>query len=575
MKKYINRNFFWTDLFVAQLLTLGVKHVCISPGSRNTPLTIAFAENKSFKKYVHVDERSSGFFALGLAKKLKRPVALVTTSGTAVAELYPAIIEAYIQRIPLIICTADRPAYLRETGANQTINQDNIYANHIRFYSDFGLPNINRDNLKAFCKKISEGVLIGGETNPGPIHYNFPFRKPLEPNTFTDDIFYKLSDFIIVPSLVNKKNKKNKDVEQLINLVKSSKKPLIHCGWGNFNSVFYRGLVNFSSKAKIPIIADGTSEIRFYKGNNKIIITNHSAFISQLREEPDLIIQFGNAPTSQRMLKYLEKTKAQRILINKYGDIKDPYRKKGKLIGMDPNDLLNKLSDLFESSSEKNIWSNYIIDTDNKCELQKGITIGKSKFGYEPRIVNEILNIVPSNSNLFISNSLPIRDFDLFASKRKKNFSIFCNRGASGIDGIISTASGIASESKLPTFLIIGDLAFYHNISALSTLDELDIPLKIILINNNGGGIFKMLPVAEDNYHFEKYFKTPHSTDFSKVVKAFNGNYFNPKSWKGFQNNLNTVIVNNNYSVIEVKTYTEKSLELRKTYLSNISSLLK
>jgi 2-succinyl-5-enolpyruvyl-6-hydroxy-3-cyclohexene-1-carboxylate synthase len=573
MKKYINRNFFWADLFVAQLLTLGVKHVCISPGSRNTPLTIAFAENKSIKKYVHIDERSSGFFALGLAKKLKRPVALVTTSGTAVAELYPAIIEAYIQRIPLIICSADRPAYLRETGANQTINQDNIFSNHIRFYSDFGLPSISKNKLNAFCKKISKGMLIACETNPGPVHYNFPFRKPLEPYTFTDDIFYKLSDFIVVPSLVNKRSKKNKEVEELISLVKSSKKPLIHCSWDNYNSVFYKELVKFSSKAKIPIMADGTSDIRFYKGNNKIILTNQSAFISHLRKDPDLIIQFGNAPTSQRMLKYIEKTKAKRLLINKYGDIKDPSSKKGKLIEMDPIDLLNNLNKLKESSAEKKTWSNYIIDTDNKCELQKAMTIGKSKFGCEPRIVNEILNIVPDNSNFFISNSLPIRDFDLFASKRKKSLSIFCNRGASGIDGIISTASGIASESKSPTFLIVGDLAFYHNISALSTLDELNIPLKIILINNNGGGIFKMLPVAEDNYHFEKYFKTPHSIDFSQVVKAFNGNYYNPKSWKGFQSNLSTIIINENYSVIEVKTDTEKSLELRKTYLSIISSL--
>ena len=140
MKKYINRNYFWASLFVEQITQMGVRHVCISPGSRNTSLTFAFASNKKLKKYIHIDERSSGFFALGIAKRTNQPVAIVTTSGTAVAELYPAIIEAYQQRIPLIICTADRPSYLRDCGANQTINQDNIYKNHIRYFADLGLP---------------------------------------------------------------------------------------------------------------------------------------------------------------------------------------------------------------------------------------------------------------------------------------------------------------------------------------------------------------------------------------------------------------------------------------------------
>ena len=163
MKKYINRNYFWADVFVNQLNVFGIKHVCISPGSRNTPLTLAFAKNKSFKKYIHVDERSSCFFALGLAKQTKKPIVVVTTSGTAVAELYPAIIEAYIQRIPLIICTADRPEYLRNTGANQTINQNNIFSNHIRNFVDFGLPSLAKRDIRALCEKTYKAIENGSE----------------------------------------------------------------------------------------------------------------------------------------------------------------------------------------------------------------------------------------------------------------------------------------------------------------------------------------------------------------------------------------------------------------------------
>lgn len=196
MKKYINRNYFLASLFVKQLEVPQIKNVCISPGSRNTPLTLAFAENKKFKKYIHIDERSSGFFALGLAKQTNKPVVLITTSGTAVAELYPAIIEAYQQRIPLIVCTADRPAYLKNTGANQTINQENIFRNHIRKFWNVGLPSLTKKKLFSFTKKINEIIFLATEKDKGPVHINFPFEKPLEPNSFTDTISFNLKDFI-------------------------------------------------------------------------------------------------------------------------------------------------------------------------------------------------------------------------------------------------------------------------------------------------------------------------------------------------------------------------------------------
>jgi len=521
MKKYINRNYFWADLFVEQLIKLGVRHVCISPGSRNTPLTLAFAENKKFKKYIHIDERSSGFFALGIAKAVKQPVVLVTTSGTAVAELYPAIIESFIERIPLIVCTADRPAYLRNTGANQTIDQENIYANHIKYYADFGLPNLNKNTLKSLCKKTYEATLIATKSNPGPVHLNFPFRKPLEPNSFTENIFLKLSDFIISSTLdqIVKSSNENK-FKSLKKLLITSERPLIHCGWGNFDSVFYNNLIAFSSTNKIPILVDGTSDLRFYKGNNINIISNHSAFLAYQIEEPDLIIQFGNAPTSQAMLRYFEINNVKRYLINKFGDVKDPSRIKGELIKIDPNILLKKLIGLKNPLTQNNTWCKYIIENDKICEHAKTSLIEKSRFGLEPRIVNETLNIIPNNSNLFISNSLSIRDFDFFASKRKSNLKIHTNRGASGIDGIISTATGIAAESKTPTFLVIGDLSFFHNISALSTLTQLKIPLIIILVNNNGGGIFNMLPIYENN-NFDKYFITSQNLEFAKIGRIF------------------------------------------------------
>jgi 2-succinyl-5-enolpyruvyl-6-hydroxy-3-cyclohexene-1-carboxylate synthase len=279
-------------------------------------------------------------------------------------------------------------------------------------------------------------------------------------------------------------------------------------------------------------------------------------------------MQFGNTATSQKMLKFFEETNIKRILINQYGDIKDPSLNKGKLIKVNPNRLLEKLKE--DLSNDYSDWSNYIIELENLCENLKNKIICQSRFGLEPRIINETLNFIPDKSNIIISNSMPIRDFDSFASKKKSGFKIFTNRGASGIDGIISTASGIGSQSKNSTYLIIGDLAFFHNISALSTLKGLKIPLKIILINNNGGGIFNSLPVVNEK-NFDEYFITSQNLVFSKLVKAFGGNYYNPKSWISFNNYLVKTKYDTEFSVIELKTNAKKSVELRKKYWAEVN----
>jgi len=216
MKKIkVNRNNFWTEVFVKQLNSAGVKYACISPGSRSTPLTFSFAKNKKIKCFVNIDERSSAFFALGLAKASKTPVAVVTTSGTAAAELYPAIIEAYQQRVPLIICTADRPPELLNTGANQTINQHNLYKNHIRWFKNVGLPSLKRLKLRRLQQTAFRDVEFSTLKDKGPVHLNFPFRKPLEPFTFTDEVDSLLVKNVNSNVKILKPSKKKLDIEKL------------------------------------------------------------------------------------------------------------------------------------------------------------------------------------------------------------------------------------------------------------------------------------------------------------------------------------------------------------------------
>ncbi len=570
MKKYINHNYFWSSLFVEQLVQLGVKHACVSPGSRNTSLTFALASNKKIKKYIHIDERSGAFFALGIAKKTNGPVALFTTSGTAVVELYPAIVEAYQQRIPLIVCTADRPYFLKNVGANQTINQDNIFSNHIRYFADLGLPLIRENKLNRFTEIIRKGLCVSTMRNKGPVHFNLQFEKPFEPNAFTQEINFSINEFVNKKSCsTNLTSISKRDLNSLKKTIQNSKKGIITIGWGNFSEKFYKELISFSKKYNFPVLPDGTSRLRYGGSIKQNIISNHTAFIKEYVNEIDLVIQFGNAPTSQFMLNFMNKTKAPKILINKFGDLKDPSRKKGKIIKIDEVDFLKYFKEKLVPNNLRKDWTKEIKRVDLRCELIKNKLFNNSFYGSEPRLAKEILRLIPDKSNLFISNSMAVRDYDYFAASNK-NIKVFTNRGASGIDGIISTASGIASQSKQPTFLVIGDLAFYHNLSALSTIKDYLIPLKIILINNNGGGIFNMLAVAEENEHFEKYWRTPQNLDFAKIVKSFGIKHYQPKSWKSFRSAIIPSIKNNTQVVIEGKTDSKKSLTLRRQYWSKV-----
>lgn len=570
MKKYINHNFFWSSLIVEQLYRFGVKHACVSPGSRNTSLTFALASNKKVKKYIHADERSSGFFALGIAKKLNEPVAIFTTSGTAVAELYPAIIEAYQQRVPLIVCTADRPQYLRNVGANQTINQDNIFSNHIRFYSDLGLPSTSKESLRKLIRKIKNGFCISTITDKGPIHFNIPFEKPFEPTTITKEVKFNINQFIKKKDCIHKiKPISNLRLNSLFKALQNSRKGIIYVGWEDFSEKINKEILSFSKKYNLPLFTDGTSSLRYFKDENKTIIKNHTAFIEKYLNKVDLIIQFGNAPTSQFMLNFMNKTNARKFLVNKYGDLKDPSRIKGEILTIGVEEFLDICKVKLKNGKIRTNWVDDLNKIDSNCEIIKNRIINNSFFGSEPRLVTEILKFIPENSNLFLSNSMVVRDFDYFASSNK-NINIFANRGASGIDGLISTASGIAAHSQKQTYLVIGDLAFYHNLSAISTLNEYSIPLIIILVNNNGGGIFNMLPVAKNNIHFKKYWRTPQKINFAKIVSAFGIDFYKVKSWKELNLKFNS-LHNSKKFVIEIKTDAKKSMELRRKYWEKIN----
>lgn len=589
MKIKINRNILWAETFIEELVSFGVRYACISPGSRSTPLTLAAARNKKLKSYINIDERSSAFFALGLAKAEGTPVVLICTSGTATAEFYPAIIEAYQQRVPLIVCTADRPPELVNVGANQTINQDNIYKNHIRWYCAAGLPRPDAKGIKHIrqcARKAFNNCYVNAR---GPVHINFPFKKPFEPDSYTDEIQGKLlednpaaDNSPLLPERTDVKNiRRKKWFNEISGRILDSKKILLIAGPDKYNPGFPAGISRLAEVLNAPVLADGCSNIRFgihHKGN---IISNFDAILRHEKfsagNRPDLIIHFGRTITSKALETYLEKCRAPKYLINDSGDWFDPSNKALAAVKCRPYNFCDEMSDYLENKIKQRRntgWFENFKSADKMAGELKIKIIEHSASLNECRVAAEVLNLIPDNSQIMVSNSMPARDFDYFASNSEKNIKVYNNRGASGIDGIISTALGTAAESKKPSVLITGDLAFYYDLNGLLAARNYGIPLIIVLVNNNGGGIFDILPIARYGKLFKEYFTVSHNLDFSHFVRAYGGNYKRRKNWNDFRSSFKNALRSKKFSVIEIRTNSGQSLKLRKKFWSEVSKRL-
>lgn len=587
MKIKVNRNILWANIFIDQLAALGVKYACISPGFRSTPLTYVLSKNRKIKSFINFDERSSAFFALGLARILKQPVIVVTTSGTAVANLYPAIIEAYQQRTPLIICTADRPPELIGTGANQTINQHNIFKNHIRWFRDLGMPSISETGFHHLQKIATEAYRISLFEDRGPVHLNFPFRKPLEPTTPTDEV--NISTVKIQPlkyskhksSIINNSSFIEKTISRISEEIINTEKGIILAGPMDSERERIKAIKKLSELIKYPVFADGLSHMRFgVSKTDKFINTNFNSILSsesfKLDHQPELILQFGRTPTSSVIENFLAESGANRYLINRYGDKFDPTRNAKAIVNYESAAFCNQLIlDLkTKKFSRKN--SDWLKDF-NKAEVIstsiKNKILGNAKFPNEPAIIIEIFQHVPAGSNIFIGNSLPVRDLDNFVSSLSKRLTIHFNRGASGIDGVTSTALGISSIKK-PAILITGDLSILHDLNALAIAVKYSIPIIIFVINNNGGGIFETLPIADKSEKFREFFITPNNLNFSDITQAFGIDYKQIRQRDDLPLFLQNVSNRKSPIVIEVKTNAVKSAEIRNKYVNEVRKKL-
>lgn len=580
MKIKVNRNSLWSEIFVKELADNGVKYACISPGSRNTPLTLAFSSNKDIKTHILVDERSNGFFALGLARASKTPVALVCTSGTAVAEFYPAIVEAFQQNIPLIVCTADRPPELQDCGANQTIHQNNIYKNHIFWFNNAGLPGVTKKKLE-HIKSLAQKAFNESKAM-GPVHINFPFRKPLEPFIFTDEVDEDLLGDLSLNTTEEEIRENAPFKESLIDTIfeklKQTPRCIILSGPDEPRDSFKCSLQHMASIFSLPILADGASELRYGSQDKDNVFINFEGFLRSKefskKIEPGLILHFGRTMTSKGIEIFLENTSSEYYIINERGSLFDPFGKTTGVLAMEAEDFLNEIIKRAEAENfrrQDSEWIKLFRTAELRAEELKSEVILKAQFPFEGRIFTETMSMMPNDSNIMISNSMPIRDLDYFAPKLNSSVTVFNNRGASGIDGITSTALGLSRASGKPTVMITGDLAFYYDLNGLLASKKYSIPLVVVLINNDGGGIFEMLPVAQCGEElFRDCFKTPHELDFSYFVKGYGGEFLDIKSWEEFQEAFPRALKHKGLSVLHLRTDSKTSTFIRRRYWEEV-----
>ena len=519
-----NPNLQFSETLAAGLADAGLQAVCIAPGSRSTPLALAFDANPRVETYVHLDERCASFFALGMAQASGRPVALVCTSGTAALEFHAAVVEAMMAGVPLLLLTADRPPELRHSGANQTIDQVKMYGDHVLWAVDAALPEEdapdvalrNMRTLAARCYAAANGI------RKGPVHINFPFRKPLEPEApylpgLEGGKSSTVQRGLLVPTA--------EQVEEIVGLVSAHEQGWIVCGpWaGRPPCSLVEAVAELGRRTGYPIFADPLSGLRFGPHTGATpIISGYESFLQHSTdfEAPQVVIRFGAVPTSKHLNEYLERTAPPfQVHVRSNGVWADDSHRVQSFLQADETNFCRQLAERVQRAPGR--WAASILAAEERSRQRHEFLLRENWF--DVAAATTAVTALPDDSNLFVGNSLPVRHVDQFAQPDTKRIHVYGNRGTSGIDGLISSALGVASADRSrPMLLLIGDVSFYHDMNGLLAVNKHGLDnVIVVLLNNGGGGVFRRLPIAEDNAQFEELFLTPSGLDFSLAAEMY------------------------------------------------------
>lgn len=562
----------YISAFVAELSNTGVRDVVISPGSRSTPIAMVMAEHPDLRIHVQVDERSASFFALGIAKATSKPVAILCTSGTAAANYYPAVIEASISRIPLIVLTADRPHELRDVGAPQAIDQLHLYGKNVKWFVEMALPE-STDEMVRYARTVCARATATAVRFPsGPVHLNFPLREPLIPilNEGIFEMAERSSGYVDIQT--GRISLSDENFAQIGEDLSSYRKGIIVCGQID-NENFTEEVIALAQKLQFPILADPLSQLRSGNHNGEYIVDTYDTFLrnEDTKEflKPELIIRFGAMPISKALTIFIKENRsARQFVVDGGGGWREPSISASEMIYCEEAVFCENIRKKVDTQNDQTFVEKW--NMVNDLTKEKMSSILKVEELSEGKLFYQLAEMLPEGATLFVGNSMPIRDLDSFFHFNNKNIKVMANRGANGIDGIISTALGAATVSQ-PCYLVLGDLTFYHDLNGLLAAKLYQLNINILLINNNGGGIFSFLPQVNEPKNFEKLFGTPLDLDFSHVVEMYNGKFDRIKDWSHFS----AVFLQNQnlegLKVIEIETARERNLNEHRNLWKSVS----
>ena len=575
-----NPAYLYAAVFVDELQRAGIRNVVICPGSRSTPLAMAFAAQTAIQIWMHVDERSAAFFGLGMAKQLRKPVALLCTSGTAAANFLPALVEATLSHVPLLVLTADRPHELRDNGAPQSIDQNRLYGTYAKWFVEVALPEATDAAFRYIRTTADRSVAATQAIPAGPVHLNFPFREPLTPEPIPEQSLPPVEQRDLIAWQGRPGNApyievhdappgapENATIGNVLRMVGEAQRGLIIVG-PNDDPTLIEPLVRLAQRLGFPILADPLSHLRCGVYNQSMVLTSYDAFlrIDSFVEsvQPELIIRFGAMPTSKPLLFYLKRyASSPLVVIDGNSGWEEPTQLASQLIHTNPTALCQKLCNALEQhqTDEERLlvasqaWLSLWQDADIITQQALLNTIYDFKEIFEGRVFSELTNLLQDGTTLYIGSSMPVRDLDTFFWSSKQHIRIIGNRGANGIDGVISSALGASAVvDHEPTVLVLGDLSFFHDLNGLLAARLHRLNLTIILINNHGGGIFSFLPQAAYPEHFEQLFGTPTGLDFRLVVEMYGGQFHRVDNWESFRKAVNQGLHSSGLDVIEIPT---------------------
>jgi 2-succinyl-5-enolpyruvyl-6-hydroxy-3-cyclohexene-1-carboxylate synthase len=516
-----NRNTALASAMVEELARCGVRNAALAPGSRSTPLALALWRHPAIEVAVIVDERSAGFFALGAAQASRRPTAVLCTSGTAAANLHPAVCEADEAGVPLIALTADRPPELRGIGAGQTIDQLKLYGSAVRWFCEVGTHDADEAGLLHYryvaCRAYAAAR---GDPRPGPVHLNLAWRDPLGPEPRADDVTATselalegrgerpLTAVTIGPRVAD-----DALLDEIAERIAASTRGLIVAG-RQLDPDLAEPVAELARRSGYPILAEPTSQLRLGPHERGTVVWTYDA-IARSRPsglDPDFVVRFGDLPTSKALRTWLASVPGlHQAVVDAAGDWNEPSRQAETLIRAEARSVAAGLAERLGEGAGDAQWTAAWIDADARVAAVVEEELGLLDEPTEPGTHAVLGRLYRDGDLVYVASSMPIRDTEAFVRPCGTAVRFLCNRGANGIDGLLSSGIGAAAATGRPTWIVTGDLGLYHDMNGLSALREISSSVRIVVLNNDGGGIFEFLPQAEqvERDEFEAILGTP------------------------------------------------------------------